>query len=314
LKVGVMRALETTQAEPIGLRFCRRADPVALQHTVVIDVECFSLNSGEVRRVRTRQFEEGTVPGWDCVGVVTAIGSGADPSLYGKRVAAKLSIGSWAERCVAHELDLAIVPPGVSSSAAATIPIAGATALAALGQFGSLVGRTVLITGATGSVGRFAIQLAKAAGATVNALVDRDTASAELAELGADRVLSGLDEIAEVDFVIEMLGGPTLVRCSEVLASNGLLLSIGWSSRLPAVFPGNSLFGRSGCSMQSFTLGEHHAGGLIRKLLDLLASGCLRSEVRSESSWSSFGETIRVVTQRGFNGKAILHVDRDSPI
>jgi NADPH2:quinone reductase len=307
----MMRALETCQMEPIGLRFCHRADPVALQGTVVIDVECFSLNSGEVRRLRTGQFEEGTVPGWDCVGVVTAVGCGSDPSLYGKRVAAKLSIGSWAERCVANELDLAIVPPGVSPSAAATIPISGATALAALSQFGSLVGRTVLITGATGSVGRFAIQLAKIAGATVTALVDRDTVSAGLSELGADRLFSELDQIAEADFVIEMLGGPTLVRCSEVLASNGLLLSIGWSSRLPAVFSGNSLFGRSGCSMQSFTLGEHYAGVLIGKLLELLACGRLKPEVRLESSWSLFGETIDMVAQRGLSGKAILHVDRD---
>src|SRR5262249_38383242 len=137
---------------------------------------------------------------------------------------------------------LAIVPAEVDLALAATLPVAGLAALQSLRAAGIAAGasaagegKRVLITGASGGVGRFAVALAKLAGATVIASVGSPARGEGLA---ADEIIVGLDGLTKpVDVVIDNVGGPQLVDAWGQLAPGGNLQSIGWSSGEPAVFP-----------------------------------------------------------------------------
>src|SRR5438045_8629960 len=106
-----------------------------------------------------------------------------------------LGEAAWAERVAVPTHALAELPDKVTFSQAATFPVAGLTALYALAKGGLLLDRRVLITGATGGVGDFAVQLARLAGAHVTAAARRADQVAGLRALGAHEVTVG-DELA----------------------------------------------------------------------------------------------------------------------
>jgi NADPH:quinone reductase len=102
----------------------------------------------------------------------------------------------------------------------------------------------VLITGASGGVARFAVQLAAHAGAHVIASVGSVARGQGLGERGADEVVVGLDELKQpIHVILDNVGGPQLVAAWRLLAPGGSLQSIGWTSGEPAVFPPYSTIG-----------------------------------------------------------------------
>src|SRR5215472_12247271 len=159
---------------------------------VAVRVSAISLNRGETRRA-LQQADPGWRPGWDFVGMTetaAADGSGPKPRT---RVVGILPSGAWAERVNCRTHAVAALPDAVSDAQAATLPVAGLTALHALRQGGLLLGRKVLIDGASGGVGHLACQLAAAAGANVWAHVRRKEHRAALAEWCGDRIVLGPD-------------------------------------------------------------------------------------------------------------------------
>jgi NADPH:quinone reductase-like Zn-dependent oxidoreductase len=133
-----------------------------------------------------------SVPGFDVAGEVVAVGDRVDRFKPGDRVLAFLSLrgpGAAAEYCVADEAFAAPVPPGVSDLEAAGMPLAGLTALRALRNLGRLQpDQRVLIVGASGGVGHYAVQIAKSFGAWVAAVCG--TANVDwVRDLGADEVI-----------------------------------------------------------------------------------------------------------------------------
>ena len=146
-------------------------------------VAAVSLNRGEVRRAEAS--EPGFRPGWDLAGTVErAAGDGSGPQ-EGARVVGFLPSGAWAELAPVPTNALAELPEGVSFAEAATLPVAGLTALYALEEGGQLLGRSVLVTGASGGAGLFALQLARMSGAHVVALVRRQEHEDLVREAGA---------------------------------------------------------------------------------------------------------------------------------
>lgn len=179
-----MRALVYAPDAPANLRFDEVAEPSPTESQALIDVHAIALNFGELHFI-DQMRRPGEVPGWDSAGVVVrAAADGSGPQV-GARVVGFGGEAGWAERRVVSTDNLAELPEFVEFEDAAALPVAGVTALQALRALGPIVGRRVLVTGASGGVGRFAVQLAARAGAHVVAAVGSAPRGEGLAELGA---------------------------------------------------------------------------------------------------------------------------------
>ena len=198
---------------------------------VGVKVTAISLNRGETRRA-LQVAEAGWRPGWDFAGIVESAavdGSGPEP---GARVVGILPSGAWAERVNCRSHALAILPEAVSYAQAATLPVAGLTALHALRQGGLLLGRKVLVDGASGGVGHLACQLAAAAGAFVWGHVRRDRAA--VAEWCGDRVVVGRELAAAKPhgpfwLILDSVGGSAVGAALGMLQPNGTCVVFGVS-------------------------------------------------------------------------------------
>ncbi|WP_323187411.1 zinc-binding dehydrogenase [Streptomyces sp. NBC_00183] len=171
---------------------------------------------------------------------------------------------------------------------------------------GSVVER-VLVTGASGGVGRFAVQLAARAGAHVIASVGSAARGEGLAEAGANEVLIGLDGLQRpVDVVIDSVGGPQLVAAWNLLSPGGSVQSVGWTSGEPAVFPPYATVGPAK-SLTSFVI-EGGVGADLAVLTELAAEGFLTVEIGWQGSWDRFDEASKALRGRRVSGKAVLAV------
>jgi NADPH:quinone reductase-like Zn-dependent oxidoreductase len=175
-----------------------------------------------------------SIPGHEVSGVVAARGANAADAKVGDRVYTLTDFsrdGAAAEYMAVRAADLAPKPASLSDVQAAAVPLSALTAWQALFDHAGLVpGQEVLIHGATGGVGSFAVQLARWRGAYVVATAS--AANAELAcELGADKVIdynAGRfeDKVHGADVVLDTVGGDTLDRSWGVLRRGGVLVTI----------------------------------------------------------------------------------------
>ncbi|MDT0322474.1 zinc-binding dehydrogenase [Streptomyces millisiae] len=298
-----MRALLVDPDAPGSLRLSTAAEPEPAPHELLIDVTHISLNRGEVQFAGRRP--PGTVHGYDAAGVVArAAANGSGPAV-GTRVAA-FGAGAWAERMAVDTTAVAEVPDGVDPADAAALPMAGVTALRTL-RARDILGRRVLITGAAGGVGRYAVQLAALGGARVIASVGSAARAAGLRELGAHQVVSGLDGIDRpVDLILDTVGGPQLAAAWELLAPGGVVQNIGWASDEPAVFAPYSLFSIGPAKTMS-TFGDvREVGPDLATLLGLVAAGRLSPEIDWRGPWERIDEAARELLDRRIAGKAVL--------
>ncbi|MFF9869862.1 zinc-binding dehydrogenase [Streptomyces sp. NPDC013953] len=303
-----VRALVVDPSAPAAVRLGEVPDPVPAPGQVVVEVSHASLNHGDLNDARSGRVPVGAVLGSDAAGVVVrAAADGTGPAL-GTRVVA-LASGAFAERVAIDTGAIAEVPEGLDLAKAVALPVAGVAALRSLRAAGSGPGRTVLITGASGGVGRFAAQLAARAGAHVIASVGSTARGEGLAELGADEVLVGLEGLERpVDVVIDSVGGSQLVAAWHLLAPGGSVQSVGWTSGEPAVFPPYATVGPAK-SLTSFVI-EGGAGPDLAVLAGLAAEGALTVEIGWQGAWDRFTEAAEALRGRRVSGKAVLEVSR----
>jgi NADPH2:quinone reductase len=305
-----MRALIVDPAAPEALRLTNVPEPVAGPGQVVIDVHHASLNYGDLNDARSGRVPTGAVLGSDAAGVVAQGTAGGGPAV-GTRVVA-LASGAFAERAVVDAGALAEVPPSTDMAEAAALPVAGLAALRALRAAGPVLGKRVLITGASGGVGRFAVQLAARAGAHVIASVGSLARGEGLAETGAQEVAVGLDALDQpVDVVLDNVGGPQMVEAWNLLAPGGNLQSIGWTSGEPAVFNPYSTVGPPK-TLSSF-LNTGDAGPDLATLVKFVADGTLSVEIGWRGTWERIAEAARALRGRHVRGKAVLDVRPGAP-
>lgn len=300
-----MRALVVDHSAPGRLALSTVADPVPGPDEVLVKIHALSLNYGELPK--SDDAVEGTVPGWDAAGVVErAAASGRGPK-PGDRVITWSGDAGWAELRAVPVNELAVLPDTVDFTTAAALPVAGLTALRALRRAGVRPGQRVAITGASGGVGRFAVQLAHQAGAEVYAFVGGPARGAGLAELGADHVLTRPADLDEpVDVVLDNVGGSLLGELLGRISPEGTVISIGATSGEPTALQPYQLVG------SRLTLIGIQAGGDtgadLAHLVRLVAEGRLEASVDRVADWEQAGETATALLRREIRGKAVLTI------
>jgi NADPH:quinone reductase-like Zn-dependent oxidoreductase len=239
---GTMRAVvQDTYGGADVLRVATIDTPSVGDHEVLVRVHAAGLDRGTwhlmvgkpylLRLVFGIRGPRQPVPGHDVAGTVAAIGSATTTFAVGDQVYG-FGNGTFAQYSAAREDRLARKPANVSFEQAATVPVSAGTALQALVDVGRVeAGQKVLITGASGGVGSYAVQLAKAYGAEVTGLCS--TAKVDLVRsLGADHVIDYTREdfaagADRYDLIIDIAGMPGLSRLRRVLAPAGTLVLVG---------------------------------------------------------------------------------------
>ncbi len=265
----------------------------------LVRVSAISLNRGEVRR--STAADAGWRPGWDLAGTIeTPSADGSSPP-QGTRVVGLLRSGAWAE--------VVSVP---------TLPVAGLTAYHALLKGGSVLGRSVLITAASGGVGNFAIQLARLSGARTIAHIRRAEHEALVKEAGAQIVVVGEDLSAASEYgpyhlILESVGGKILGDALGLLAQDGVVVSFGTSGGSEVTFNASRFYGTGGASLYGFILFHElqteSASVGLKRLLDLVDLGQLSPHIELEASWTEIADIAQQLLDRRYPGKAVLHVD-----
>lgn len=215
-----------------------RPKPVPLDGEVLLRIRAAALNPLDRGYIEGKPVflrwmgRKRSIPGADAAGEVEAVGKNVTAFEPGDAVFGICRTGTLAEYGCAPEGKLALKPSKISFEEAAAMPVAATTALQALrDRIHAKPGLKVLINGAAGGVGTYAVQIAKAFGADVTGVCS--TANVELVRsLGADRVIDYKREDfiadgARYDAIFDLVGNRRFSDCRRVLAPDGILVPIG---------------------------------------------------------------------------------------
>ncbi|MHA6531443.1 zinc-binding dehydrogenase [Paenibacillus sp. BAC0078] len=312
----MIRAIVVDPLTPSHLAFKEVDAPQAQPWEALVQVKAVSLNRGEV--IDAKDQEVSSRPGWDFAGIVIEPAkSGAGPQ-KGARVAGLLPMGAWSEQIAAPVSMLSEIPDKLTFTEAATLPVAGLTALNALRKGGMLLGKRIFITGSTGGVGLFTHQLAVLSGAFVVGTASTEEKAVLVREAGADEVVIGYSAISSArkfgpyDLIIDSVGGDTLAALLPQLAPQGICVAVGFSSANTATIDIMNLVTSGGRTLYSFFLGEEltrqSAANDLSLLARLTADGRLTPRIEVEAPWSEIDTVARNLMERKFSGKAVLHL------
>jgi NADPH:quinone reductase-like Zn-dependent oxidoreductase len=242
---------------PEVLKLAEIPKPVPKDNEVLIKIHATTVTAGDWRlrkadpflaRIFNGLFKPTRVKilGFEVAGIIEAAGSKVQTFKTGDSVFASCGFrfGGYAEyTCLPVKNDIALKPSNISFEEAAAVPIGGLTALRFLKQAGIKAGDKVLVYGASGSVGSFAIQIAKAMGAEVTAVCS--TANLDLVKkLGADKVIDYTKEeysqsTDTFDIVFDAVGKSSGTSAKKVLKSRGKFVTV---KKSPKSNPGDLLF------------------------------------------------------------------------
>ncbi|MFF3350393.1 zinc-binding dehydrogenase [Streptomyces sp. NPDC002779] len=303
-----MKALVHNQVGTHMLTMDSAPTPEPGPSQALIQVVAFSFNFGEVA-FRPPDLPDGTIPGWDAAGiVVTPAADGSGPAA-GSRVVTFGWAGAWAEFRAVDTKELALVPDGVDLQSTAALPVAGVTALQAVRRLGPILSSRVLVTGASGGVGRYAVQLASLAGAEVVASVGSPERGEGLLDLGAAEVVIGPQAMTgRVDGVVDNVGGAQLAEAYQRLSSGGVVVAVGMASKEPTTIDfEEARMSHDRGRVETFNFSVPLNSDL-QYLVRLVEQGRLVVPVGWRGDWHSYEEAIVQLMNRQVRGKAVLDV------
>jgi NADPH2:quinone reductase len=284
-------------------------EPEPAPDEALVAVEAYSINRGETFLLETPR--DGWRPGQDVAGrIERAAANGSGPP-SGTRVVAHVPSGGWASRVAAPTDALAVLPDDVPATAASTLGVAGLTALRLLRSAGNVGGVRLLLTGASGGVGHFVVELAAAQGALVTAVSSSPERGERLLALGAADVVADV-EAAEGPFelVLESVGGASLTAALSRLAPRGKLIWFGQASREPGTLNFSVAAGAPFASIELFIYWRMGAsdGDDLATLVRLVAAGHLHPEVGLVADWHETPDALIALRDRRVRGNAVLTV------
>lgn len=311
--------------------------PVAAPGEILIRVESAAVNFADIMRRRNDAYPFPTrlpfIPGSEVAGTIEALGDGVEGPPVGSPVFAVVggdgSTG-YAQYAVADAQQVIPIPDGISADEASGIVIAGSTAMLTLtDQAGLAGGESVLIGGAGGGVGTYAIQIAKSLGAAVvigaaSTPEKRAAALAAGAHHVVDPTVAGWEDEAReraggvgVDVVLEMSGGTTFAEGLSILAPFGRFVVYGIASGQAGVFSAEAqhqfFYDPSmNQSIHVFNIGLYFgmrpmiAVEAMTRLVGLVASGQVRVQVGETLPLSDAAEAHRRIEARQSTGKVVL--------
>ena len=239
------------------------------------------------------------VPGMDAAGVVTELGKGVTEFAVGDRVVASVN-AAYAEYVVADVKACARLPDGVDFVQAAALPCPALTGVEMVEEgIAPSVGQTVLVTGATGGVGRFAAMAAKALGARVVVAV-RGAYVDEVKALGFDEVVTfdaPLRENLRFDHVADTVGGPEVARLCRNLKPGGKIITVATTPIDPEGLPAAPK-----------TFGFHPDGARLARIVDAIDKGAISMPVAKRLPLAEAREAQRLVEHGGARGRVVLTI------
>ena len=253
------------------------------------------------------------VPGQDVAGTVTATGAGVTRFKIGDEVFG-IAKGSFAEYAVAREDKLTHKPENLSFEQAAAMPISGLTALGALDAAGVTVGSNVLIVGASGGVGTYAVQIAVALGATVTGVASGSKADL-VTGLGAQRVIDYTrEDFADgshtYDVIVDTGGMTSVSRLRKALQPKGTLAIVGgesgstWSPGLGRQLKAAVMSPIVSQRLTSILNKEHYSG--LDRLAKLAATGDVAPCIERSYSLADVPDAVRRLEAGNVRGQIVI--------
>lgn len=301
-------------------------DPVLRPKGIILEIQAIGIQGGDVLHRASGVL--GSVPhvvGYQAAGIVREVGAAVTGLEVGQAVVATMGDGSHAELASVSAATVFALPAGLDVETAAAVPIEFGTADDCLFEFGHLAaGESVLINAGAGGVGLAAIQLARAAGASiVIATASSDERLERLREFGMDvginyvsteRVAAAVREHtggAGVDLVVDPVGGRTLEMSIAALAYRGRVSWVGSAGRDTAPADVRGLMAKN-ATLSGVFLGAELAVDrartrpMIESLLQRVASGELRAVVDRVFALADAAEAHRYVESRQAFGRVLL--------
>jgi len=289
-------------------------------HAAGVDRGVWHLMTGRPYLIRLLGFgltkPKNPIPGLDLAGVVVAVGSDVTRFTVGDEVFG-IGTGTFAEYAVADEKKLSRKPANVSFEQAGAAAVSGITALQALTDVGKIEsGQHVLVLGASGGVGSYAVQLAKALGGKVTGVASTKKVDM-VGSIGADHVIDYtkddfVDGGQTFDLIIDTGGRNSLSRLRSVLSPKGTLVIVGaeggnrFTGGISRQLRAMMLSPFIGQRLTSFISTEHHSS--IDRLAALLESGAVTPAVGESFSLDRAAEALHQLEAGVSAGKSVVVV------
>jgi len=301
--------------------------PAPDENQVLIKVHATSINAGDYRTMRADPFlirlMSGLLKpkeprlGWDIAGRVETVGENVKQFRSGDEVFGCVN-GAFAEYVLAKEDHLALKPANKSFEEVAALPVAALTALQGLRDAGGIrPGQKVLIQGASGGVGMFAVQLAKSFGAEVTAVCS--TRNLNMARsIGADHVIDYTKEDftrngQRYDLILAVNGYHPLSAYKRALCPQGIYICAGGAMPqfLQAILLGPLMSRKGGKKMGSMGIAKVNQKDLVY-LRELLEAGKIAPVIDRHYPLSEIAEAFRYLEDTHAQGKVVITVEEEN--